>query len=262
MSKMIWPFVALLALSACDSSSNVRINTSSNTDSGSVLKVIDALQCPTDQGVLTRRGTATDGGQTCIYAGPRGSEVKLHLVPLNGQSADTALKQFQDDLGLSAHIPTVEVASTQAASDAAPGDRASVRMPGLAVDAEGDRATVSLPGMKIEADGDRANIRIGGLVIRADDTGSEITTSDGERQAVIKASDAGAEIRTDSKNSVRATMMNVVANPGASGWRVVGYEARGPSSGPIVVVTYRSRDRDPDDMIEAAKALVALNVGD
>lgn len=262
MSKMIWPIVALLALSACDSNSNVRITTTSSSDSGSVLKVIDALQCPTDQGVLTRRGTASDGGQTCTYAGPRGSEVKLHLVNLDSQGADAALKRFQDELGIGAHTAAVSVSSSEAASDATEGERATVRLPGLSVDAEGDRATVALPGMKIEADGDRANIRIGGLTIRADDSGSQITTTDGDRQAVIKASDAGAEIRTDSKNSVRANMMNVVANPGPSGWRVIGYEARGPSSGPIVVATYRSRDRDPDDMIEAAKALVALNVGD
>lgn len=270
MSKMIWPIVALLALSACDSNSNVRITTTSSSDSGSVLKVIDALQCPTDQGALTRRGTASDGGQTCTYAGPRGSEVKLHLVSLDGQGADAVLKRFQDDLGMGAQLAAADgpvTATDASASDTeatagGDSDRATVRLPGMSVDAQGDRATVALPGMKIEADGDRANIRIGGLTIRADDTGSHITATDGDRQAVIKATDAGAEIRTDSKNAVRATMMNVVANPGPSGWRVVGYEARGPSSGPIVVATYRSRDRDPDDMIEAAKALVALNVGD
>ena len=97
MTKVIWPIVALLALSACDNNSNVRI-VSNDTDHSSVLKVIDALQCPTDQGVLTRRGSATDGGQTCTYAGPRGAEVKLHLVNLGNESAASVLRRFQNEL--------------------------------------------------------------------------------------------------------------------------------------------------------------------
>ena len=44
--------------------------------------------------------------------------------------------------------------------------------------------------------------------------------------------------------------------------RTVGYEARGPVGGPIVVATVRSKDRDPDRLFDAAKALVTLNVGD
>jgi hypothetical protein len=50
--------------------------------------------------------------------------------------------------------------------------------------------------------------------------------------------------------------------PSASGWRTVGYEARGPVGGPIVVATVRSKDRAPDRLFDAAKALVTLNVGD
>ncbi len=47
-----------------------------------------------------------------------------------------------------------------------------------------------------------------------------------------------------------------------SGWRLVGYEARGPVGGPLVVATVRSRDRNRERAFEDAKDLVALNAGD
>ena len=260
MSKMIWPIVALLSLSACDSNSNVRITKNSSADSSSVLKVIDALQCPTDQGVLTRRGTASDGGQTCTYAGPRGSEVKLHLVPLNGEVADIALKRFQDELGISTHEPTIAVETDEATDDASTPERASVRMPGLSVDSEGDRATVALPGMKIEADGDRANIRIGGMVIRADDKGSTVT--DGKGTNIVANGAGTVSINNVSRTAIRATLLHKDSKPSANGWRMVGYEARGPGGGPIVVATFRTRDRDEDAIVSAIRELVNLNVGD
>ena len=54
----------------------------------------------------------------------------------------------------------------------------------------------------------------------------------------------------------------VIAALEAAGGRVVGYEARGPSGGPIVVATVRGKDRNENRVFEAAKALVTLNVGD
>lgn len=258
MSKLIWPVIALLSLAACDDNSNVRIS-SSDTENSSALRVIDALQCPSDQGVLTRRGTASDGGQTCTYAGPRGAEVKLHLVALGDNTVDEVLHRFQNEI--SPNSPqTPHTASVERSSNG--NERAQVRLPGLSVDSDGDRATVKLPGMKIEADGDRANIRIGGLVIRSDDKNSNVIASDENADAVITADKDGATIRTSSTKSIRATLMNVMSTPSPDGWRVVGYEARGPSGGPIVIATYRSRDRDSQDIIDAAKALVTVNVGD
>ena len=42
---------------------------------------------------------------------------------------------------------------------------------------------------------------------------------------------------------------------------MVGYEARGPVGGPIVVATVRSKDRERDPVFEDARELVELNVG-
>ncbi len=293
MQHITWPVIALaLMTAACDNGGSVRITTSTTSDSSGVLKVVDALQCPQTQGVLTRKGSARADG-SCVYGGPRGSEVILQLVQLDGRSAQTALKPFETRLTadlpeamaqVEAENARAEAAAAKAEADAAraeadadraaaeasraadevAGDSAQVRMPGLRVDAQGDKATVRLPGMKIEADGDRANIRIGGLTIRADDKSSRVNVSSGDDAVNIDATDSAARIRTSaaSGESVRSTFLMAANEPSASGWRTVGYEARGPVGGPIVVATVRSKDRDPDRLFDAAKALVTLNVGD
>ena len=288
MQQITWPVIALaLMTAACDNPGTVRITTSSTSDSSGVLKVVDALQCPQTQGVLTRKGSARADG-SCVYGGPRGSEVILQLVQLDGRSSTEALKSFEDRL--TADVPEtmaqVEAENARAQAEAdevarvaddaaraaanaakaaeeATGDMAQVRMPGLHVDAQGDKATVRLPGMKIEADGDRANIRIGGLTIRADEKSSRVNVSSGDDTVNIDATDGAARIRTSgSGEAVRATFLMTGKEASASGWRTVGYEARGPVGGPIVVATVRSKDRDPDRLFDAAKALVTLNVGD
>lgn len=256
MLKLIWPIAAVLALSACDSGSNVRI-VSNNSDDTSALKVIDALQCPSDLGVLTRRGTASDAGRTCTYTGPRGAEVKLHLVNLDGADAADVLKQYEQQI-IPAETAKAANVAVESGTGQNKGDSASVRLPGLKVDADGDRATVRMPGMTIEADGDRANIRIGGLVIRSDENGSQITNA-GPNSDNNTPLPAPARA---SSNSVRANVMQVVSTPGPDGWRVLGYEARGPSGGPVVIATFRLRDRDADDVLDAVRELVAINVGD
>lgn len=288
MQQITWPVIALaLMAAACDNPGTVRITTSSTSDSSGVLKVVDALQCPQTQGVLTRKGSARADG-SCVYGGPRGSEVILQLVQLDGRSSTEALKSFENRLTsdlpeavaeVEAENARVEAEAARAEADAAraeadasraaaeaeaaAGDSAQVRMPGLRVDAQGDKATVRLPGMKIEADGDRANIRIGGLTIRADDKSSRVNVSSRDDTVNIDATDGAARIRTSgSGEAVRATFLMTSKEASASGWRTVGYEARGPVGGPIVVATVRSKDRDPDRLFDAAKALVTLNVGD
>ncbi len=288
MQQITWPVIALaLMTAACDNPGTVRITTSSTSDSSGVLKVVDALQCPQTQGVLTRKGSARADG-SCVYGGPRGSEVILQLVQLDGRSSAEALKSFENRLTsdlpeavaeVEAENARVEAEAARAEADAAraeadasraaaeaeaaAGETAQVRMPGLRVDAQGDKASVRLPGMKIEADGDRANIRIGGLTIRADDKSSLVNVSSRDDTVKIDATDGAARIRTSaSGEAVRATFLMTGKEVSASGWRTVGYEARGPVGGPIVVATVRSKDRDPDRLFDAAKALLTLNVGD
>lgn len=306
MHHLLWPVCALaLMTAACDNAGTVRITSTTSGKEAGVLKVVDALQCPQTQGVLTRKGSAQADGTTCVYSGPRGSEVTLQLVSLNGGSAEDALKRFENRL--SADLPEAlaearanedraradaaraeadaaraeaeaeraganaerAAAKVEAAADAA-GDSAHISAPGMRIDAQGDKASVRLPGMRIDADGDRANIKIGGLTIRADDKNSQVNirssagASSNADTVTIDAHDGAARIRTQAPGqAVRATFLMTTRTPSAqTGWRMVGYEARGPVGGPIVVAAIRTKDRNEDRVVDAAKALVTLNVGD
>ena len=299
MHHLVWPVCALaLMTTACDDagvSSKVRITTSSSDSDGKgVLKVVDTLQCPQTQGVLTRKGSAQADGATCVYSGPRGAEVTLHLVPLNGASSQEALKAFEDRLSASlpqaladaraddarsraeaaradAEAARADADAARAEADAAraeaqggPGSTAHVSAPGVHIEAQDEKATVRLPGMRIEADGDRANIKIGGITIRADDKSSQVKVRSTDDVVSIDAHDGAARIRTQAPGqAVRATFLMTTnsADP-ETGWRMVGYEARGPVGGPIVVAAIRTKDRNENRVVDAAKALVTLNVGD
>ena len=293
MHHLLWPACALaLMTAACDNTGTVRITSTSSGKEAGVLKVVDTLQCPQTQGVLTRKGSARADGTTCVYSGPRGSEVTLHLVSLNGGSVQDALKVFENRL--SADLPEAlaearadedraraeanraeadaaraEADAERAGADAeraaadAAADSAHISAPGMRIDAQGDKATVRLPGMRIDADGDRANIKIGGITIRADDKSGQVNVRSTDEVVSIDARDNTARIRTSAPGeAVRATFLMTADQSSTTGWRVVGYEARGPSGGPIVVATVRGKDRNENRVFEAAKALVTLNVGD
>lgn len=275
---------AMSALAACDGSNSVRISSTRSVDGGpeGVLKVVETLQCPQTMGSLTRQGSASAAGTVCTYVGPKGAEASLHLVPLDGETPADVLKAFERRL--SGDMPRAvrqlgepeTVAESQATSASAagsatepaavPADRASVRAPGVAVEAEGDAATVSLPGVRIETRGDKASVRIGGFHIDADDSSGSARISgpggDGENVSINARNDA-AEIRTSAgAGPTRSSWILTDNRPSERGWRLIGYEARGPVGGPLVVATVRSRDTDRGRAFEDAKALVALNVGD
>ena len=281
---------ALSALAACGEGNSVRISSSrteTKEDRG-VLKVVEALQCPQTMGSLTRKGSASAGGTVCTYVGPKGAEVSLHLVPLDGETPAEVLKAFERRL--SGDLPravaairaaeaegradaakgaadTAQVTADQVAADqdAASGDRASVHAPGVNIEANGDDATVNLPGMRIETRGDKASVRIGGFHIDADDSdgSARVSGSTGNGDNVtINAQDDAAEIRADAGGEATRTSWILTDSRAAeAGWRVVGYEARGPVGGPLVVATVRSRDRNRERAFEDAKDLVTLNAG-
>ena len=290
---------AATALAACGDGVRISSTRSENNDEKGVLKVVETLQCPQTMGSLTRKGSASEGGTVCTYVGPKGAEVSLHLVALDGETPASVLKTFEQRL--SADLPramaAISAAEARAQADAAAvqadaagaaadtaqraadtaraaadeaaaatGDRASVRAPGVAIDANNDDATVRLPGMRIETRGDKASVRIGGFHIDADDSdgSARITGSspDGDNVS-INAQDDAAEIRAAaSGEATRASWMLTDNRGSESGWRIVGYEARGPVGGPLVVATVRSRDRNRERAFEDAKDLVALNAGE
>ena len=277
LRTLLVPALCLAALTAACDGDAVRITPThtENPDAKGALKVVETLQCPQTMGSLTRKGTASEGGAVCTYAGPRGAEVSLHLVKLHGAEPAEALKAFEDRLSAAmpqavAQLKAASAEGAAAAGSAAEahppsGDRASVRAPGVDIQAEGDDATVRLPGLHIESKGDEASVRIGGFHIDAGDGegGVNIEGSDDGDNVSIQANQDAAEIRTSAGGgATRANWILTDNRPSDAGWRLVGYEARGPAGGPIVVATVRARDRDRGRVFEDAKDLVALNVGE
>ena len=207
------------------------------------LKTIAKLDCPDSQGDLTRKSQSADG-KTCVYANDSGADVTLQLVALDGQDAKTALAPLETQL--KAELP--------AGADAK-----------AANDGDNGRVDIDLPGIHIHASGkDDAKIDVGGA-------GNKLVVKDGQSTAVstggpgvsIDAHDKGAEINIkESGKGVRASYILASDNPGPNGYKVVGYEARGPSAGPIAVVSVKSKSDDADDLRDDARDLLALNVGD
>jgi len=279
---------AAAALAGCGEGVRISSTRTEDSDAKGVLKVVETLQCPQTMGSLTRKGSASAGGTVCNYVGPKGAEVSLHLVPLDGQSPSDVLKAFEQRL--SGDMPramaaigaaAVQADATQAAADtaraaadtagvaadeAAAGAQTSVRAPGVAIETTGQDASVRLPGVHIDTKGDKASVRIGSLHIDADDSdgSARITGSSPNGDDVtINAQDDAAEIRASGGGEATRTSWILTDNRSSgSGWRVVGYEARGPVGGPLVVATVRSRDRNRERAVEDARDLVALNAGE
>ena len=276
MRPLLIPALCTLALvGACDGDA-VRISSThtENNDAKGALKVVRTLQCPQTMGSLTRKGTASAEGTVCTYAGPRGAEVSLHLVKLDGATPAEALKGFEDRLSAVMPQAVAQLRSAggagadrdaAAADAAASGDRTSVQAPGVDIRTEGDDATVRLPGLRIESKGDAASVRIGGFHIDASDGEGRVNIegSEGGDNVSVQTNQDAAEIRTSAGGgATRANWILTDNRPSDAGWRLVGYEARGPAGGPIVVATVRARDRERGRVFEDAKDLVALNVGE
>ncbi|MEH6676108.1 MAG: methyltransferase type 11, partial [Phenylobacterium sp.] len=86
MRALILPVCLAALAAACDSEPSIRISrdVEQAADAGGALRVVETLQCPQTHTVLTRRGAPTADGLSCEYTGPRGSQVTLRLVTLDG----------------------------------------------------------------------------------------------------------------------------------------------------------------------------------
>ncbi len=272
--------VSLAALTGCDDG-GVRISSRTTGEEAGVMKVVDALQCPDTVGGLTRKGSASGDGLVCNYTGPRGAEVSLHLVKLDGRSVDQVLAGFEKDLAASLPEAAAKVDAETARADAeaaradaetaradadaakadadAARDEASVTAPGVRIVARDDKASVRLPGLRIEAAGDKANVQIGGMNIDAKDgQGTQTRTA----SVSVNSNEQATEVRAMTPGeAVRAHYMLTDGAPRPGGWAMVGYEARGPRGGPIVVATVRAKERNRDRIFDDARDLVTLNVG-
>lgn len=267
--------VATLGLAGCNEAVRVTAterspNTAPQADTGNdpaVIKVIQSLQCPQTLGSLTRKGPLAENGRKCTYTGPRGSEINLHLVVADESNVADVLKVFETQLesrmpeALAALAERRREASATAQAEATPTGAAT---PSASEGSGPQTAQVNLPGIRINADGDNASIRIGGLHIDAAGNNADVNITGRNESVSIQAADRVAEVRArQGGDSLRLNWSLTSDDPSAvSGLRRVGYEARGPLSGPVVVATYQSRtDGDSDSLDDDVRELVVLNVG-
>jgi hypothetical protein len=209
------------------------------------MRTIQRLDCPADVGELHRTAAAADGAN-CSYKGPGDEDVSLTLASLDGQAPDVKLAAL--DSAMAADLPATAPNTSPPASGVYVGhsdgrDRAHIDLPGFHLDASDGKATIRMPGVSVDADDDNARVSAGGARVVAHNGRAEIRAGgvgpDGADVTYLLASDA----------------------PGPSGYRAVGYVAKGPTSGPLVVAQFRTRQHDQHDLSShGLTRLVDLNV--
>jgi hypothetical protein len=251
-------------------------------DAGRPISVASTLDCPENQGDLIKVSESADG-HSCVYRSNQGEDVSLSLLPLAGQSPQLALTPLETQLRAIAphgdsdqdndgdsdidHAKAPKGHGTQHDdSDDDNGgehDHTKVDLPFVHVDADNgsghDRAKVDVPFVHVDADDDKAHVKVFGVTIDADNDNANVHTNWGSKTAVIKAGPQGAEIRAIDLRHGAADMLFILAGEqaGPSGYHSVGYVARGPSTGPLVVATFKSRvnhhhdfhEHDVDDLV-------------
>ncbi len=215
-------------------------------------KVISTLDCPDTQGDLTRKSAATDGN-SCVYATEGGDQVTLQLIALDGKDPHTALAPLETQL--KSELPAVaDPPKTPDKPEASDKDSVDINLPGIHIHARGDGHTdVDTAGVHVNANGHGA---------RGDHADVEIGDTGDGHGVTVNATDGGAQIRMDERGSgFRARYILASETAGPHGYRMAGYEARGPSSGPIVVAQVLAKSHDHDDLSHDVRQLLRRNVG-
>jgi hypothetical protein len=264
------------ALAACSPQASVKTDKHERvTLKREPLRVIERLDCPERQGKLTRVSIAPDG-TSCGYANGQ-AEVTLRLVALKGDDAEAALAPIETDL--KALMPQLK--APEPAAKGSGKETARIRMPGVSIDARDEHADIRIGGMTINANDGSAEVRITKNVTERDgdrtrtveeskDGGRESRTvrvsssDDKDGDVEIRADDHGAVVRHRQKagDGVRATLV-LASDKAPTGYRLAGYEARGPKGGPLAVAVVKAKDRNAEDgdLFKDMKALVRHNVG-
>jgi len=220
------------------------------------LRRISSLDCPSEQGDLELKSGGS-GQPQCVYATDSGAQVTLQLVDLDTAGADAALRPME--MRLKAEVPG---AAQKPGADAAAA-RADSR-PSRGEDE--DRVDLDLPGLHIHTHGEgHADVDAPGVHVHAQDSGghgpgaAQVSVGEGVR---IDAHDGGAQIRISEEGSgIRLSYVLASDTAGPHGYRVGGYEARGPAGGPLVVAEILGKDKQSDDLRREVRQLLRLNVG-
>ncbi len=196
------------------------------------------LACPEQQGDLRRVGIASADGAACAYTAPNEGEVTLRLVPIGLEGVTAAMAPIEAELRRTVPAPPATPIARPSSTDS----DVNISMPFFEVQAGDDSARVRMPGVEVDADGEDATVNIGG---RSGET------------VRVNARNGVSEVRVSHgrQGDVRATYILSTDVPTAAGWRTAGYQARGPSGGPLVVATARSR-AESDQLFEELDELI------
>jgi len=214
------------------------------------LRTISSLNCPDSQGDLTRKSAAGDG-KTCLYGDDNGDEVTLQLIDLSGQTPKSALAPLE------AQLRTEMPAAAGAGAGGGPdNDRVDIDLPGIHIHARGHD----------QGDSDHASVQIngadGGKSATAADQNGNVAVSATKPGVAVDASDNGAQISVNEPGSgVRQSFILASDSPGPNGYKMVGYQARGPAAGPLVVASMKVKSDDHDSLNHDVRKLLNLNVG-
>jgi hypothetical protein len=220
-------------------------------------QAISTLDCPSEQDELKLQSKAADG-KSCAYATGAGDQVTLQLVALTDGDVKTALGPLETQL--QSELPPAPPTGTSSGGSKDWGagndkDRVDLDLPGLHIHSRGDgRADVDTAGVHVSAqDGPKG----GG------DGEAHVAVADGSHGGVtVDAHDGRAQIRvTDKGDGVRLAYLLESDKPGPNGYRLAGYEARGPSDGPIVVAKILAKSHDGDELRHSVRRLLDANVG-
>jgi hypothetical protein len=224
-------------------------------------KTVTRLDCPTSQEDLSLKSAAADG-QSCLYQGPDGQQVTLQLIDLKGGDAQTALAPITADLR--SELPATAVKADTEVKDR---DNVDIDLPGVHIHAHGDGESKSTgktapAAGATSAEGSGANASVTANNVEIQQGGS--VHIDGDKGVTIDAGDNGAEIHIN-KGGDGDDQIFILAsdNPGPHGLRFVTYEARGPSGGPLAVVSVKSPggSGDNDELRREMGRLLRRNVG-
>lgn len=213
---------------------------------GPPLRAPAKLDCPADEGDLTRTAQSPDG-QWCDYAGLRGETVRLQLKPLHGQTPSEALAPVRAQLHALVPVYRNPIRARHA-------------------DEPGDRADVDVPFVHVHAHGDEADVRLFGIFhIRSHGHDADVDKDHGRKHAAVHAGLRGAEVIADEVGRSNASLVYVLAGAHrqASGYQAAGYMAKGPVTGPLVVAEFRSpvkSHRDSDGGHDDIDRLIDRNL--
>lgn len=263
-----WLVAALLvgvgasALTACQPGAPDKDHRAERRLGREPVRAIERLDCPERQGGLTRLSAAPDG-QSCTYTSSEGT-VDLRLIRLNGGDAEAALAPIEAELKGVMPTPPAPPVPPETKDGK---NKTSIHLPGINIDAHGDSADIRIGHLTINSDGGAAEVKVNKNVnIKSEGGQASVNVAandDHEGDVTIKANDIGAEIRAQKGgDAVRSTL--ILANDKApKGYRLAGYEARGPKGGPLAVAVVKAKNRNTDDhdLFKDMKALVRHNVG-